>query len=1349
MMRSRVQLTSMLLMIVLGVSAGCSWQRTVPESIIPKGKKATALVEVRTARGVSQGCAFCIDTSGVFVTNAHVVENAVKYIAGDFQGGSVELVLNPGEAGQWIGTAEVVSVDRRRDLAVLKAEPDLSFRALELGTDDEVVETLPVTAFGFPFGSALALQSGGYPSASVNSIRVSSLRKVDGKLELVQLDGSLNPGNSGGPVVDQAGRVIGVVQSGVMGAGINFAIPVGRLSEYLGLPKISFRPSPVPFDEREKPVKWTVKLTPGMPGAKVPNDLTVSLTVQTKKEGRLEFREPVVAQPARDGSFHAEVVPVPHSDRKVRVAATIDGKSRVLKVPDVALTINGKAVALGDIESLVVEENNLPRVTLRDGRTEEGTVTGLGKTKCEEVPSFSPASRNLLSEVDLARATQIYVARSEDFPDDTMIDVLVKVERGSTVLATETRRVELQNKPIQVAAAPTPVVPVPASSASTVSRPSSPRVPNVVSQRKATGQELVDAEGKLDAPAAAVGAGKSIRPPKIRVPDATVSKGVGRSAEASEPGDDVRTIDVPQVAVDQVAFSPDGKLLAVGSRDGHVELLNTATGRRDRLLAAGSGQRAGLTLAGAVQRLTFSKDGKTLLAGIGAEQPKLWDLVSGRLSRPFGYGNDLMAGEAMLEPNGRRALVRGKGALGLWDVATAKLLHEFPQGSVGWNSPIATDWSQLLVVVEDSGQQAPLRFFDLETGSQRWEAFLDTDTHNVTLAGCDLLPGSGGCVVVLKDGTVSVRDRENGKELRRLKLAVPPRYRSAAVVPDGKSLVTGHDDGIIRLWDLADGRELSRAKFPAAGGLRGTYRVGFRALPSGIPAFSPDGRSVAVGGSSMVNLWTLPKAARPGRVEVAKKPSDTLVRALPGNISEIIPAGAGRYLLLIIRDTRKLAVFDANAADVVKVLSLPSENVLVAGGAEKFLVVFPDERIIQRWDLARQERETSAPLPIRASVWAIAMGSDSTGPALVFWSARQQIPAGELGRFSFIDPASLKVRKVSTCLTIEGISARKTLQREVAAIEETQPYLSKERFECELRASADGSLFTFRKTQGQRSDGQVIAVRGGEVEIHHDSNSRGPQASGPDGLLVYDGASGVRDLSGRQVLDPASPNNHSSIYLPSADPAYFIGLRGLGKYLSYGPLGTNNADKLEFGVSIFTSGSTTPLATLDGMSEMQDVARATYVWSMANPTGISGRPNSGFVDWWRTTRPPTDLRFHWVPAAKLFITIPVSNDRLVLRHFDLAKALDQFGGDYLLVTSARALTISPGEKLRHQLEVKSRKGGVKFTLSRGPDGLTVSPAGLLEWTVPAGRVKDEREALITVQDASGQSLFHTLKLRGR
>ncbi len=65
----------------------------------------------------------------------------------------------------------------------------------------------------------------------------------------------------------------------------------------------------------------------------------------------------------------------------------------------------------------------------------------------------------------------------------------------------------------------------------------------------------------------------------------------------------------------------------------------------------------------------------------------------------------------------------------------------------------------------------------------------------------------------------------------------------------------------------------------------------------------------------------------------AGSPKDALVRALPSDVSEVAVGGGGRYLLLVLKKARKLAIFDVNAADVVKTISLPSDNVLVAAGA--------------------------------------------------------------------------------------------------------------------------------------------------------------------------------------------------------------------------------------------------------------------------------------------------------------------------------------------------------------------------------------------------------------------------------
>ena len=115
---------------------------------------------------------------------------------------------------------------------------------------------------------------------------------------------------------------------------------------------------------------------------------------------------------------------------------------------------------------------------------------------------------------------------------------------------------------------------------------------------------------------------------------------------------------------------------------------------------------------------------------------------------------------------------------------------------------------------------------------------------------------------------------------------------------------------------------------------------------------------------------------------------------------------------------RKLAVFDANAADVVKTLPLASSNALVAAGAKKFLLAFPDEKLIQRWDFETLTREVSdATLPVRGRLKALAMGSDSDGPALSAWSTDTGDRNSEPSRFSFIELESLKVLKVGMLST--------------------------------------------------------------------------------------------------------------------------------------------------------------------------------------------------------------------------------------------------------------------------------------------------------------------------------------------
>ena len=214
----------------------------LPTDVLLRCKAATALVELRS---MGSGSAVCVSADGLFVTNHHVVARVGI-------GQNVRLVVRPGQNNQRVLEARVIKLDDDNDLALLKVDPPRDLVVIPLGKDDELVETMPLAAFGYPFGRMLA-SGNAYPSISVNTGTITALRKKAGKLSNIQLDASVNPGNSGGPVVDKKGELLGIVVSGFMGAQLNFAIPVSVVREFLAGPVLVLRIPQVTFRERTKP----------------------------------------------------------------------------------------------------------------------------------------------------------------------------------------------------------------------------------------------------------------------------------------------------------------------------------------------------------------------------------------------------------------------------------------------------------------------------------------------------------------------------------------------------------------------------------------------------------------------------------------------------------------------------------------------------------------------------------------------------------------------------------------------------------------------------------------------------------------------------------------------------------------------------------------------------------------------------------------------------------------------------------------------------------------------------------------------------------------------------------------
>ncbi len=204
----------------------------IPAKKLAQLKAATVYVKVEAKEGTGTGSGFLIRVdgdTGLVVTNQHVI----REVRGRFTPQKIELVFGSGTKNERILPAEVVAADREADLAVLKVAAKNLPTPLDIGLGVELRETMTVYTFGFPLGELLSPDKTN-PAMTIGKATISSLRENEhGKLKRVQLDGELNPGNSGGPVVDPEGKLIGIAVSKIVGTKISFAIPSEELSALL------------------------------------------------------------------------------------------------------------------------------------------------------------------------------------------------------------------------------------------------------------------------------------------------------------------------------------------------------------------------------------------------------------------------------------------------------------------------------------------------------------------------------------------------------------------------------------------------------------------------------------------------------------------------------------------------------------------------------------------------------------------------------------------------------------------------------------------------------------------------------------------------------------------------------------------------------------------------------------------------------------------------------------------------------------------------------------------------------------------------------------------------------------
>ncbi len=171
--------------------------------------------------GQGSGSGSVIDKRGHILTNFHVVEGAQK----------IEVTF----ASNNSYPAKVVGHDAEQDIAILQVDaPAAELVPIEMGRSDNLRVGQQAYVLGNPFGLDGTLTTG-----IISSLNRTLGSRIEGRSmkSIIQTDAAMNPGNSGGPLIDSSGRMIGmnvaIASNSGQSAGVGFAIPVNRITQMI------------------------------------------------------------------------------------------------------------------------------------------------------------------------------------------------------------------------------------------------------------------------------------------------------------------------------------------------------------------------------------------------------------------------------------------------------------------------------------------------------------------------------------------------------------------------------------------------------------------------------------------------------------------------------------------------------------------------------------------------------------------------------------------------------------------------------------------------------------------------------------------------------------------------------------------------------------------------------------------------------------------------------------------------------------------------------------------------------------------------------------------------------------
>jgi hypothetical protein len=453
--------------------------------------------------------------------------------------------------------------------------------------------------------------------------------------------------------------------------------------------------------------------------------------------------------------------------------------------------------------------------------------------------------------------------------------------------------------------------------------------------------------------------------------------------------------------------------------------------------------------------------------------------------------------------------------------------------------------------------------------------------------------------------------------------------------------------------------------------------------------------------------------ASPAPVRAA---DEDVTTKLPGKCEECQIAGGGQYLVMKLKGTRGLSIYDAKTQKL-STLELSEDEFVFAAGGDTVFVYLKESNELQTWRLSTGKMVKAKGFADKPNIQTLVMGHSRGDLALIRMGRN---PAtGAVGSDNLVDTTEIKLSALRYQSPGGGVAGRNWEQAQIRAngdmsrLVEWAPNVNPSPTTAAVLTRTDNgyqlvSTYNMPSSLIVGDDGRVYTPLGTTVEPNPDYNPN----------------------FGGNPFKFSTPIKGKAL-MPAIGGQFVLGVTREGGLTLYA---ARSAEAIA------------PLGDFPGWDPVKPDVRPGF-GGFTSPDGTVIRPEDiGPGAFGEGKNPLTlDRRLCFAPGLDHIVFLPHSNDKVVQRKFDLKATLDASGEEYLMVVSVPLLRAKGGAAWEYTLKTVAKSGPVKYELPKAPEGMKVDQDGKLTWTPPKG-VIGRAPVEVKGTDAKGKTVRQTFEI---